>query len=348
MRTTAWIAGGAAAGIILFALFVFPGSLRGTKSHFDGSCRVLPTAAGTGDIAVDNQRGIAYLAYLDRTSDAAGKTQNGTVMLIDMNAAEPHIRAALLSDPPEFHPIALSLYAPQPGVRRLFVVDAGTSMSAIQIFEQSSTGAFALVKTISDPLLVNPTSIVATGPDQFYVTLDPSLRDPRTSSRLARLWSLAFPSSRSSVMYYDGQRFTAGVSGLEMAAGLGASADGRTIYVSEMAARSVHVFERDVTNGALKPKQSIAVPSLPHHLTTDPEGNVWVASYPRAIAALDALEGASAPVATQVLKLDRKTLGVSEFYLNDGSELAGGSAAAAYRHRVLIASLSDRMLLLCK
>jgi hypothetical protein len=329
-------------------LFVFPGSMRGTKSHFAGTCRVLPAAAGSGDIAVDNQRGIAYLAYLDRTSEAAGKTQNGTVMLIDMNAAEPHIRAALLSDPPDFRPIALSLYVPQHGARRLFVVDAGVSAPAIHIFEQSSTGAFALVKTISDPLLVNPMSIVATGPEQFYVALDPSWRDPRESSRLARLWSLAMPSSQSSVTYYDGQRFTSGVSGLEIAAGLAASSDGHTIYVSEMGGKTVHVFERDPTSSALKPKQSIALPSLPHHISVDAEGNVWIASYPRAVAALEALEGTPATAPTQVLKLAANATNVSEFYVNDGSALAGGSAAAAYGRRVLIASPSDRKLLLCQ
>jgi sugar lactone lactonase YvrE len=347
MRTTAWIAGGTAV-ILVLLLLVFPGALRGTKSHFTGLCRALPTAAGTGDIAIDNTRGIAYLAYLDRTPGGDGKLQSGTVMLVDLKAAEPHIRAALLSDPPDFRPVALSLYIPPRGARRLFVVDAGIVTPAIQIFEQASTGAFALVKTISEPLLVNPTSIVATGPEQFYVTLDPSWRDPRDSSRFARLYALALPSSRSSVTYYDGQRFTAGVSGLEMAAGLAASADGRTLYVSELGGKRLQIFERDATSGALKPKQSLALPSLPHHISADTEGNIWIASYPRAVAALKALEGTPVKAPTQVLKLAANATNVSEFYVNDGSALAGGSAAAAYAQRVLIASLSDRRLLLCQ
>src|SRR5262249_22129974 len=155
-----------------------PGTLRGIHSHFDGTCRTLPTEAGTGDIAVDNARGVAYLAYLDRVPNADGKLPRGTVMLMDLNASEPRIRAALLSDPPDFRPGALSLYAAAEGAKRLFVVDAGVALTAIQIFEQSASGAFALVKAIHDQRLLNPSSLAAVGPEQFYVTVDPSWQGP--------------------------------------------------------------------------------------------------------------------------------------------------------------------------
>src|SRR5262249_27512131 len=151
--------------------------------HFAGTCRALPTAAGAGDISVDNARGIAYVAYLDRTQDAHGKLARGTVMLVDLNVAEPRVRAALLSDPPDLRPIALSLYVPAQGARRLFVIDAGAAGATIQIFEQLTSGDFRLVKSVSDALLLNPTAIVAVGPEQFYAAIDPTSLDPNVSSR---------------------------------------------------------------------------------------------------------------------------------------------------------------------
>lgn len=189
MMKKSWIAIGVVA-LAVAALFVYRNLTSGPR--LDGTCRTIPTAAGVGDISVDTARGIAYLAYLDRTQDAEGKRPVGTVMLVDLNAQEPRVRAALNSDPPDFRPLALSLYAPAQGARRLFVVDAGKEAFSIQVFEQSSTGAFSLVKLVRDSRLVNPTALVAAGPDQFYVVMQPAW------------WQFGTPP----VAYYDGQRMT--------------------------------------------------------------------------------------------------------------------------------------------
>lgn len=154
MRKLPWIAA-AAAAFILLALFVFPGPLRGMKStHFDGACREIPTNAGVGGIAMDQERGVAYLAYLDRKPNAEGKLPRGTIMLVDLKSNEPRIRAALLTDPPDFRPVGLRLETAASGLRRLIVVDAGIEKPALQIFEQSPTGAFSLIMTIHDAELV--------------------------------------------------------------------------------------------------------------------------------------------------------------------------------------------------
>ena len=127
MKRTVWITVGVSAGV-LFALLVYPGPFRkglvqDEASHFAGTCRALPLEAGAGDISIDRERGIAYVAYLNRTPTAEGKAPTGTVMLVDLNAREPRVRAALLTEPPDFRPTALSLYVPAQGARRLFVVD---------------------------------------------------------------------------------------------------------------------------------------------------------------------------------------------------------------------------------
>jgi hypothetical protein len=176
--------------LAVLALFVYQSVTSGPR--LDGTCRVIPTAAGVGDISIDPARGIAYLAYLDRAPNAAGKQPVGTIMLVDLNAKEPRVRAALNSDPPDFRPLALSLYAPAQGARRLFVVDAGKLSPAIEVLEQSATGTFSLVKLVRDSRLVNPSAILAAGPDQFYLVN----RSP--------WWQFGTPS----VAYYDGQRMT--------------------------------------------------------------------------------------------------------------------------------------------
>jgi hypothetical protein len=161
-----WFIVGAVAALAVIAVFAFANR---TAPRIDGACREIATAAGVNDISIDETRGIAYLAYLDRKPNADGKQPVGTIMLVDLNAKEPRVRAALSTDPPNFRPIGVSVYAPGEGPRHLFVLDAGTGPFAVHVFEQTSTGAFTLVKTMHDSRLVNPRTIVATGPDQFDI-----------------------------------------------------------------------------------------------------------------------------------------------------------------------------------
>ena len=140
-----------------------------SESRIDGACHEIATSAAVNDISIDETHGIAYLAYLDRKPNADDKQPVGTIMLVDLNAKAPRVRAALTTDPANFRPVGVSVYAPAQGLRRLFVLDASTGTFAVHVFEQSTTGAFTLVETRHDSRLVNARTIVATGPDQFDI-----------------------------------------------------------------------------------------------------------------------------------------------------------------------------------
>ena len=125
-----------------------------------GDCRALQATAGVDDIALDDTRGVAYLTYLDRKESEDGKRPTGTIMLVDLNAKEPRVRAALTSDPPEFRPVALNLDVAPDGMRRLYVADDNGSMYE---FEQSASGTFALVKKADEHKLARPNAVVTRG-----------------------------------------------------------------------------------------------------------------------------------------------------------------------------------------
>ena len=332
---------------LAFALFVYPAPLNRVQPHFGGTCRSVPLAAGVPDISVDEARGVAYLAYLDRAPPGDRKSPRGTVMLVDLNVSEPHVRAALLSDPADFQPVGLSLYAPAEGVRRLFVISrgAGKSPGSVEVFEQSSSGTFSLLKILSDSLLVHPTAIVAVGPEQFYVTNDPvAPRGP------GRLWALLERPSSSTVLYYDGTRMSTAVTGLQMASGLATSPDGGTVYVSELAGKRVQIFDRELNNGSLHARDIVVVDSAPTHLTSDAAGNVWIAAQPRLLAAYRNLDDATRRAPSQVLKLSPDASGdarVSEIYLDGGEQLSAAGVAAARGKRLIVGSSADHKLLVC-
>jgi hypothetical protein len=222
---------------LAFVLFVYPAPLRHSGVPA-GSCVPVPIEARVPDIAMDDARGVAYLAYLDSGQPAAGRAPRGTVMLLDLNRDEPSIRAALVTDPPNFQPMALSLYAPEQGSRRLLVADRGTgARSSVQIFQQSPSGIFELVRTVQDDLLTSPTAIRASGPEQFYVRNEAS-----GSGFFARLWKhLAGP--RVTVVYYDGLKMTA--ADPSKITGSAADAVAGVEYVNQKARKRLVLVQRD-------------------------------------------------------------------------------------------------------
>lgn len=340
------------AALVVAAAVVVLSPWRGAEGSrpFPATCRPLPTVAGAGDISIDSARGIAYVAYLDRTPKSEGRPPRGTVMLVDLNVEEPRIRAALSTDPPDFRPVALSVYVPAEGPRRLFVVDIGGSPGAVQIFEQASTGAFTLVKTVRDALLTTPTAVVAVGAEQFYATADAAWLDPATSGRFSRWWQIAFPPARSSVVYYNGTQASVVNDNLRMASGIDASPDGSAVYVTELGNKRLHVFARDGVTGGLKLRESVSLGAYPSHVHTDESGNAWLTAYPRVTAALKSLEGTVARAPTRVLRVSPGGSGDERLTLvfgDTGANLAGGSAAAGSGKGVLIGSWIDRKLLLC-
>jgi hypothetical protein len=148
----------AAAAVLLVVYFVPFHRARGSSAS---DCRTLSVAAHVPSVAMDNERGVAYLAYVDVTKPSSSRVPRGTIMLMDLNVAEPRVRAALVTDPPDFQPEALNLEVADHSPRRLFVIDR---QKVVQVFEQSPSGAFERVKTAHDPQSTNETFPVGGGP----------------------------------------------------------------------------------------------------------------------------------------------------------------------------------------
>ena len=344
-----------ALAIVLFVLYVYPGFLIPLTPHFDGSCKTIPLQMSAEDLRIDPANGLAYLTYYDsvdvQTKKPAGPNSTGTVMLVDLNAAEPHVRAALSSDPEGFKPSGLSLYANADGTKRLFVTSRRElGKHSVEIFNQLPTGAFAPAESLRDKLLWSPTAIVAVGPRQFYVVnqlgFKRSYEDGKGRTRDH------LQGNESTVVYYDGEQMKIVANSLRLASGIAVSPDGRTVYVSEAAAGRIQVFDREPSDGSLTRKnQKIDVPGSPHNITVDADGTLWVSTHPHAAAFMEFLTNPAEHAPTQVLKItpsaepDKQ---VEDVYLDDGDQLSAGSVVAPRGSgQFVVGSRSDHKLMMC-
>lgn len=336
------------AAIVLGARVVWVGGFfTSVTPSFDGACRAIGLGGSSEDIRIDRQRGVAYLSLLDRDSVSKGEALNGTVMLLDLNLAEPAPRAAMTFDPAQFRPHGISLLQ-QPGQpSRLFAIShPADGTEVVEIAEQDGNGGFFPKATVRDPAFTHPNAIAAVGAEQFYL-----VNDRRTAGAWERIRGVLFRSGDATLVFHDGKFARVLVDDLAYPAGLALSPDGRKVYVPEVLARSLRVYARSPDDNSLRLEETIALGTAPDNIDVDEDGVVWIAAHPKLLRFVAHARDSSERAPTQVLRFDPRERGdarLKQVYLDDGREISAGTVAANWRGQFLIGGLLDKKVLLCK
>lgn len=329
-------------GIFTVEFLSFGGQFRTIPPRAPGPCDTLALEASAEDIQIDRNRSIAYLSALDRRALVRGEDVRGTVLQLDLASTSLQPRPALASAPENFRPHGMALYQMGDGKQRLFVISHPPGEPhVIEIFEQGADGLFGHIGSIRDPLLQSPNAIVAVGPQQFYVA-----NDKGASGLIERIFESAFRSGMSKIVYYDGQTMRIAADELKSAVGLGLSPDGLRIAVAETLGKRVTLFARDPASGTLTLESRVELDGAPDNINVDTDGTLWIAMHARLLDLIRHFGDPDHPAPTTVL---RYTNGVTELvYAEDGSALSAGSVGAAFGGRLLMGSITEPELRICR
>lgn len=338
-------------GIVVLALLILAlevarlgGVFRFVDDRSPGPCTTVALGGSAEDIQVDRQRGLAYLSVLDRASLARGEATQGSVMLLDLNLAEPAPRAALAYDPPGFRPHGLSLLERAGEPMRLFAIShLADGSHSVEILEREPSGAFFPRQTVHDPLFIHPNAIAAVGARQFYVA-----NDTIHGGDSAPVLDALLRRGDSTVVYFDGDKARVVASGLRFVAGIAASPDGQWLYVGEARGEQLRVYRRDAATGELAFERVVALGTAPDNLNVDADGAVWIAAHPKLFAFLAHVKDPAKRAPTQVLRYDPRTAQLTEPYESEGTPLSAGSVAAHWRDEFLVGAVLDHQVLICK
>ena len=345
--------------IIVLALDVarFGGVFRSVEPGFAGHCREVALGGSSEDIQVDRERGIAYLSVLDRATLAGGEVPPGeqilgSIMLLDLNLAEPAPRAALAFDPKDFRPHGLSLLE-QPGKpARLFAIShPAENAHTVEIFEQDASGSWFPKDTVRDPAFTHPNAIAAVGPRQFYL-----VNDRGGAGRFSRATEILFRRGLATLLFFDGRQAQVIAADLKFPAGLALSPDGTHLYVGEALGKQLRVYRRDPTTQLLALEETVPLDTAPDNLNVDGDGVVWIAAHPKLLAFNDHVKDPARPAPTQVLRFDpraaRPSSGpdtrITQVYADGGAQISAGTVAAHWRDEFLIGALLQHEVLICK
>lgn len=333
----------AALARMAFVIIPASGMMAELEPVLPGQCEPLTIAPGTEDVTIDPASGLAFVSTDDRRTGA-----RGGIYAFDINQPES-LHEVSGDAPADFHPHGLSLWTGADGSQRLFVVNhrAGFSESeggqAIEIFDIGENGMLTHAESITHEALLSPNDVLAVGPRSFYATNDRAYH----AGIMANLEAY-FGLPLSSVSYFDGSGGDMVAHGIAYANGINISADGSEVYVSELLARRVRVYDRDAASGALSANRVLPVPTAPDNIEIDERGDLWIGGHPRVFDFVAHAADASAMAPSHAVRLNPQTGEAQTVLLVMDGSLNASSVAAMRDGVLIVGAVFDDHVLVCR
>jgi arylesterase / paraoxonase len=318
-----------------------------------GACRQVNGGGivGVEDLAIDAETKLAFLAGYDRRralgAGAAPDPKNvrGAIWTYDLNAADAQpVDATATALPEGFWPHGISLYRGADGRKTLFVISHAGGKHTVEVFDVAGS-TLTHRRTVAGPEMVSPNDLVGVSAEAFYVTNDHANVSgwQRTAEDYLRL-------RLTTVQYFDGTKFTTALSGLGGSNGINVSADGRSLYVSAGSERTVYVYDRDATTGALKQRAAVVVPGYADNLDVLANGDLLLGAHSKIFPLLEHFGDATKRAPSHIVHLRGNGKGgfaSQTIYYNTGEEISGASVGASVDKRLLIGAIFEPKILDC-
>jgi arylesterase/paraoxonase len=331
-------------GLTLQVLYA-TGHFKTLEPHFAGACTPITGLVGAEDVTVHPGTGVAYISATDRRSVRTGGPGRGAIYAYDLKSASPRLRNLTPAADVDFRPHGIGLYLGDDGREVLYAINHAGGRHSIEIYD------FVDIKlshrqTLSDALLVTPNDLVAVGHDRLYVT-----NDHANAAGVTRTLEEYLGLAMSTVVHYDGERFSEAASDIPYANGINVSPDGSNLYVGSTTGGSVFVFGIDPKSGALEERGEIAVGSGVDNIEVDAAGDLWIGAHPKLLSFVQHAADASQHSPSQVIRVrapDSPAPVIEEVFLSLGADLSGASVGAVYRDRLLVGAVLDDHMLDCR
>ncbi|KAI5141422.1 Serum Paraoxonase/Arylesterase 1 [Manis pentadactyla] len=269
----------------------------------------------------------------------------GKILLMDLNEENPTVLELRITgstfDLSSFNPHGLSTFTDEDNTVYLLVVNHPDVKSTVELFKfQEDEKSLLHLKTIRHELLPNLNDLVALGPEQFYATNDHYFVDP-----YLRSWELYLGLAWSNVVYYTPNEVRVVADGFDLANGINISPDGKYVYIAELMAHKIHVYEKHA-NWTLTPLKSLDFNTLVDNISMDPvTGDLWVGCHPNGMKIFfyDP-ENLPASEVLQIQNILTEEPRVTVVYAENGTVLQGSTVASVYKGQLLIGTVFHKAL----
>src|SRR6056297_4355174 len=360
MRKSILLIGLTALVLAVYALYLAydAGEFRSVDNLHPGSCRKIPGVPGAEDITLHSDWEVALVSSFDRRAAMDGSIRPGGIFAWALNGS---MDAPVNLTPDagiDFRPHGISLFVGPDGRATLFVVNhPGESLSGAppktgSLDPAHTVEVFALNgmrlehrETLAHESMISPNDIVAVGHRRFYFTNDHGSAPgwKRTLEDYLRLgWANA--------VYFDGDEFHEAADGLSYANGINLSPDGSRLYVAEVTHGRIREYARNAESGVLDELRRFDVGFGVDNIEVDPDtgglmlgGHVKLLTFTRHAADADVLAPSQA-----ARLLPGNPVEVETVFLDDGQLISGASVATTRDDALLLGSVFEPHLVVCR
>jgi arylesterase / paraoxonase len=337
------------ASVLTWRFLSAAGYFTGIRQEITADCRAIPAVPGPEDIAIDHERGIAYVSAYDRravmSAEPGTDAVRGGIYTIDLTApqADWALRPVTAPEPQDFRPHGISLYVGPDGARRLFAVNhPAAGPETIEIFEIAEDSSLSHVRSVTSDAFISLNDVVGVGAESFYTTNDHGSRSGFTNTVTDFLLL-----RNSAVVYFDGEKAETAADTILYANGINVSPGGETVYVASALGMSLYIYDRDRETGALTGRDNVRLGTGIDNIDVQPDGTLLIGAHPDIIAFLSHASDPSELSPSQVVRIDPQEKKAGTIYLNLGEEISGISVAAGYGDVMLLGQVFQPEVLVC-
>ncbi len=342
------------AGVLVIRTMNAQGFFTAVPPNTPLVCRTIPSADGPEEIAFDPQSRLVFISARDRRKPRDNPNPNDGLYVFSIDRANDMPRK-LSGVPENFHPHGMSLYRDREGNLTLMVINhRAKKSSVVEIFDAAAAPDKVQLfhrATIEGSLLLSPNDVVAVGRDRFYVTND------KGSTSAFGIWlERNLLLGRSKLVYFDGGKLVVASQGLQSANGIGVSPDGTKIYVAELSARQLRIYNRDQFSGALtepedEAQRSYGLPLGIDNIDVAPDGSIAVAGHTKIPESRAFLTQPDKPSPSAVYLVNTKNgypVSSGILFADDGRRLGASSTGVRIGDRLIVSSPYEKKILDCR
>ncbi|XP_013013849.1 serum paraoxonase/arylesterase 1 isoform X2 [Cavia porcellus] len=269
----------------------------------------------------------------------------GKILLMDLNEDDLAVLELNITgynfNLSSFNPHGISTFTDKDNAVYLLVVNHPDIMVTVELFKfQEREKSLLHLKTIRHKLLSSANDIVAVAPEHFYATNDHYFADTQLQS-----WEVYSGVAWSYATYYSPENVRVVAKGFDFANGINISPDGKYVYIAELLAHKIHVYEKQA-NWTLTPVKSLDLDTLVDNISVDPvTGDLWVGCHPNGMKIFS--YDPDNPPASEVIRIQNiltEEPTVTVVYADNGTMLQGSTVASVYKGKLLVGTVFQKAL----
>jgi len=328
-----------AVGRLVWVMIPASGALLSLEQTNTESCARVEVGPGTEDVTIDQATRTVFVSSAERRDPSLPR---GGIYAFSLDGDPAPVEVSS-NVPADFRPHGISLWNGAGDEKRLFVINHPKAGGhTVEIFDVAADATLLHVTSVSFDEMHSPNDLVAVGPESFYASNDRGF-----VGGILNLIETYFALPLASAVYWDGETGNTAATGFAFANGINVSDDGQTLYIAEVLARQISVYDRDVESGELTFRSSIPVDTGPDNIEMAEDGALWVGAHPNVFDFLAHAQDPSAISPSQVLRIDPETGAVENKLIDLEGNLSASSVGAVAGPTLVVGAVFESAVLVC-